>query len=158
MPVADRADSVDVRAVRGADARVLRWECLKIPVGRPVGSFEGFARQEGKGGAVETGCEDDNVGINVDCLAWAAFWNALGALVEAEAVLGEGEDVATEPLGVTRADQIEDVRVDHGRSLKDALIGRGQVCEVTVEEFAEQEFGNEAEEGLLAENVERGEH
>ncbi|KFX85950.1 hypothetical protein O988_09840, partial [Pseudogymnoascus sp. VKM F-3808] len=78
----------------------------------------------------------------------------LGALVGAKTVLGEREDITAQPFGVTRADQIEDVGVYHGCSFKDTLVGWGQVLEITVEELTKQEFGNEAEEGLLAENVE----
>jgi hypothetical protein len=135
-----------------ADARVLRREGLQIPVWRPVRIIEDFVWQEGEGGVVETGREDDDVGINRDLLAGATGGDTLGAWVEAQAILGEREDV-TEPLGVTRADQVEHVGVNHRRSLEDTFVGRDEIREVTLEEAAEQEFRDEAEESLLAQNV-----
>ena len=72
-------------------------------------------------------------------------------------MLGEAEDVAAQPLGMSLADLVEDVGIHHRRAGEQAL-GRGQVFEVAVEEEAQEALGDPGEDGFFAEDVEREEH
>lgn len=78
-------------------------------------------------------------------------------MLELDASLGEVHDVASQPVGTARADLVEHAGVDHGRFGEDTFAASGrrrEVCQVSIEEDAEESFGDPAEDCFAAEDVE----
>lgn len=121
MVVAHGANSVDVRAVGGANAYVLRGEDLEVPFGRFEGGLEYLVGQEGEAGALVSRGHDYHVARNLFFPPRAILRDAGSAVIEADAALCEAEDVAAEPLGFFVTDLLEDVGVYHGRSREKAV-------------------------------------
>ena len=154
MIIANRANGIDISAIVAA-YRGLGWrEDLEVPARRAIWCFKDFLRQEIQGWPLVAGRHDDHVAFYEFLMTDAALWNAFGAVVEVYAVLAHVFDVTTQPFGFSGADLLEDLAVDHGRFGEEALIGGSDVFEISIEEDAEDRFGDPAEESLLAEDIE----
>lgn len=106
MEVSNRANSVDIRAVVGADALMLRRETLQVPVRRHVRLLETFLRQEVQTGSLVTSRHDDDCAIFERLTARPVLGHALSAVVEADAILFDLHNVTAEPFSSAVADLV----------------------------------------------------
>lgn len=156
--VADGADGVDIRAVVGTDVHVARREDLQVPRRRLVVLLEAVVRQEAQARPLVARRHDAQVALDVLLLAGAAFRDALRAVLEHDAGLGEMQDVAAEPVGAAGAHGVEDAGIYHGGFGEDAFAAARRGCEVreiAVKEDAEKRLGDPTEDCFGAEDVER---
>ena len=101
----------------------------------------------------ETGSVDKDISRDKNLPARPVLWDGLLAEVEIDAVFFEAEDVAAQPVCFAGADFGEDLVVAHGGLGEETFVIWSYVLQISVEEMAEQPFGDEAEAVLVASDV-----
>ena len=133
---------------------MLWWEGLQVPVWRGVRLVEAVVGQETQRWPFEARCHDDHVRVNELLVAGPSLWYTLGTSVHQNTLVLEAYNVATNPIRLAFTKLVHNIRVDHRGIHEDALVCRCNGFQVTVEELAEEELGDEGEHGLLAPDVE----
>lgn len=155
VPVTDSTNCLHKGGVDGGDGWVSWRESLQVPVWWSIWILETVIRKDCQRGSLKASCHDDHVCLDELLVTRAVFWNTAGTTVNLDAALLESFNVAADPFCFALAQLVHNIRVDHWRAHKEALVvSWRQILEISVKELAKEKLGDEGEESFLAKDVE----